>query len=88
MSNSSRVLVTGKEAAFIRARALDRSREVISASIRVRKNSSGFQRWVLAVTSSSGESFRMADRRSRRRAASRSGASGGGVAVMTAPPMA
>ena len=32
-SNSSRVLVTGKAATFIRARALDRSREAISASI-------------------------------------------------------
>ena len=36
------------------------SREAISASTRVRKNSSGFHRWVLAVTNNSGESERMA----------------------------
>ena len=53
-SNSSRRLVTGKLAALCRARALEASRLVISASIRVRRKSSGLQRWVLAVTSSSG----------------------------------
>ena len=36
-SNSSRVLVTGKAAAFMRPRALEASREAISASTRVRK---------------------------------------------------
>ena len=53
-SNSSRRLVTGKLAALSRARALDASRLVISASTRVRRKSSGDHRWVLAVTSSSG----------------------------------
>ena len=62
-SNSSRVLVTGKPAAFSRSRALDASLEAISASIRVRRNSSGDHRWVLAVTSSSGARRRMAPRR-------------------------
>jgi hypothetical protein len=50
--------------------------------MRVRRNSPGLHSWVLAVTNSSGESFRMADSRSRRRAASKSGAGGGGVLVM------
>ena len=68
------------------ARALEASREAISASMRVRKNSSGFQRWVLAVTSSSGESARMAERRSRRSPASRSAASGGGVGAHDSLP--
>ena len=47
-SNSSSVLVTGKAAVLSRSRALDASREAISASTRVRRNSSGAQRWVLA----------------------------------------
>ena len=59
-SNSSRVFITGKQAAFNRARALDSSRAVISASTNVRRKSSGLQRWVLATTSSSGASRRIA----------------------------
>ena len=39
-SNSSRVLVTGNVAFFIRVRALEASRAVISASTRVRSSSS------------------------------------------------
>ena len=54
------VLMTGNAAWRIRVRALDSSREVISASIRVRRNSSGFHRWVFAVTSSSGARRRIA----------------------------
>ena len=77
-SNSSRVLVTGNAACRIRVRALDSSRAVISASTRVRRNSSGFHRWVLAVTSSSGARRRIAASFSRRSPAFRSAASGGG----------
>jgi len=40
-SNSSMVLMTGNAAALSRARVLEASREAISASIRVRKTSSG-----------------------------------------------
>ncbi len=43
-SNSARCLVTGKLAALWRARALEASRLVISASMRVRRKSSGLQR--------------------------------------------
>src|SRR5688572_21735262 len=82
-SNSARVLATGNAAVRIRLRALDSSRAVISASTRVRSSSSGAQRWVLAVTSSSGASRRIAASLSRRSPAVRSGASGGG-AVLTA----
>jgi hypothetical protein len=53
-SNSSRVLVTGNAAALRRVRALEASRALISASTRVRSSSSGVQRWVFAVRSSSG----------------------------------
>ena len=71
------VLVTGNPAALSRSRALDSSRDAISASTRVRRNSSGDQRWVLAVTSSSGARRRIAPSRSRRRPPSRSPASAG-----------
>ena len=76
-SSSSRVLITGNAAVFIRVRALEASRAVISASIRVRSSSSGAHRWVLAVISSSGASCRMAASLSRRSPAAMSGASGG-----------
>jgi hypothetical protein len=80
-SNSSSRLATGKAAVRIRVRALDSSRAVISASTRVRRNSSGFQRWVLAVTSSSGARRRIAAIFSRFSPAFRSAASGGGAVV-------
>ena len=76
-SSSSSVLATGNAAAFIRVRALEASRAVISASIRVRSSSSGAHRWVFAVTSSSGASCRIAASLSRRSPAAMSGASGG-----------
>ena len=50
---------------------------VISASIRVRRNSSGFHRWVFAVISSSGARRRTAASFRRRSPALRSAASGG-----------
>ena len=81
-SNSSRVLVTGNAACRIRVRALDSSRAVISASIRVRRNSSGSHRWVRAVTSSSGARRRIAASLSRRSPAVRSAASGGGAVLI------
>ena len=49
-SNSSSVLLTGKQACRRRVRAFDSSRAAISASTRVRRNSSGFHRCVFAVT--------------------------------------
>ena len=52
--DSSRVLVTGNAACFMRVRALEASRAVISAPARVRSSSSGAHRWVFAVISSSG----------------------------------
>lgn len=82
MSNSASVLATGKAAWRIRLRALDSSRLLISASMRVRRNSSGFHRCVLAVISSSGARRRIAASLSRRSPASMSAASGGG-AVLT-----
>ena len=88
MSNSSSVLVTGKAATFIRALALDRSREVISASISVRRNSSGFQRWVLAVTNSSGESCPDGRQPQPTEPGLQVRGQSGGVVVMTHPPMA
>jgi hypothetical protein len=81
-SNSARVLVTGKAAWRIGVRALDSSRAVISASARVRRNSSGDHRCVLAVTSSSGARRRIAASLSRRSPAVRSAASGGGAVLM------
>ncbi len=54
-SNSERTFVTGKAAALRRFCTLAASREAISASTRVRRNSSGDQRWVLADTKSSGD---------------------------------
>ncbi len=82
-SNSSSVLVTGKVACFMRVAALEASRAVISASIRVRSSSSGAHRWVFAVISSSGARRRIAASLSRRSPAARSGASGGGAAAVT-----
>ena len=69
--------MTGNAAVRIRVRALEASRAVISASTRVRRNSSGFQRWVLAVTSSSGARRRIAASFNRFSPAVRSAASGG-----------
>lgn len=87
-SNSSIVLSTGKVAALSRARSLEASRAETSASIRVRRTSSGAQRWVLAVRSSSGARSRMVDSLSLRRPAVRSAGSGGGVlTVLTSPPI-
>ena len=63
---------------------MDSSRAVISASTRVRRNSSGFHRWVLAVTSSSGARRRIAASFSRRSPSFRSAASGGGAVLTTA----
>ena len=85
-SSSSSVLITGKAAFFIRAAALEASRAVISASISVRSSSSGAHRWILAVTSNSGASCRMAASLSRRSPAARSGASGGAAAAVMACP--
>src|SRR5436309_2617930 len=78
-SSSARVLMTGNAALFIRVRALEASRAASSASIRMRSSSSGAHRWVLAVISSSGASWRIAASLSRR-----SPARGGGprAAVM------
>jgi hypothetical protein len=79
--------VTGKQAWRRRVRALEGSRAVISASIRVRRNSSGFHRWVLAVINSSGASRRIPAILSRFNPSIRSAASGGGVvAVIVAHP--
>ena len=77
-SNSSRVLITGNAAVLSRVRALEASRAVISASTRVRSSSSGAHRWVFAVSSSSGASWRIAASLSRRSPSARSGASAGG----------
>ena len=66
----------------MRLRALEASREAISASTRVRRNSSGFQRWVLAATNSSGASLRMAASRSRRKPATRSAERRWGLVLM------
>jgi hypothetical protein len=86
-SNSSMVLSTGNWAAFIRARALDSSREAISASSRVRRNSSGDHRWVFAVTISSAARRRIVPSLSLRSPVSRSAARAGAVAaVMAFPP--
>ena len=87
-SNSSRVLVTGNAACRSRVRALEASRAAISASTRVRRNSSGFHRWVFAVTSSSGASRRIAAIFSRFNPSVRSAGNGGGVVAVTttSPP--
>ena len=86
-SKLSRVLVTGNAAAFMRPRALEASREAISASTNAARSCSGFQRWMVAVTSSSGARARMAESRRRRSPASRSADSGGGGGHGR-PPMA
>ena len=75
---------SGNAADRIRVRALDSSRAVISASTRVRRNSSGFQRCVLAVTSSSGARRRIAAIFNRFSPSFRSAANGGGL-LLTAP---
>src|SRR5665647_636780 len=85
-SNSSMVLMTGNAAALSRARVLEASREAISASIKVRSISSGAQRWVLAVSSSSGASSRIAASLSRRNPAVRSAGRPGAGALMRTPP--
>ena len=82
-SNSSRVLTTGNAAVLSRVRALEASRAVISASTRVRSSSSGAHRWVFAVRSSSGASWRIAASLSRRNPSARSGASAGAAALTT-----
>ena len=61
------VFETGNAACFRRALALEASREAISASTRVRRSSSGSQRWVLAETRSSAASRRIAASRRRRK---------------------
>src|SRR3954452_16659191 len=81
-SKSSRVLVTGNAAALSLVLALDSSRAAISASTRVRRNSSGFHRWVLAVTSSSGASWRIAAIFNRFNPSVRSAGNGGGVVAV------
>ena len=80
-SKSSSRLATGNAAMRMRVRAFDSSRAVISASTRVRRNSSGDQRCVLAVTSSSGARRRMAAIFNRRSPSFRSAASGGAAAL-------
>ena len=69
--------MTGNAAALSRLAALEASRAAISASIRVRSTSSGVQRWVLAVSSTSGAVRRTAASLSRRNPASRSAGSCG-----------
>ena len=64
--------MTGNAAVFSRVRALEASRAVISASTRVRSSSSGVHRWVFAVSSSSGASWRIAASLSRRSPSARS----------------
>ena len=66
-------------------RAFDASLELSSASSRVRSSSSGGQRWTRAVVRTSGASRRIAASLSRRRAASRSGASGTSTTALTRP---
>ena len=77
----------GTPAGRIRVRALDSSRAAISASTRVRRNSSGFHRWVFAVTSSSGARRRIAAIFSRFSPSLRSAASGGGAVLTADPPI-
>ena len=55
-SNSSAVLTTGNVAPLGRVGVLEASREATSASMRVRRISSGAQRWAFTVSSSSGRS--------------------------------
>ena len=81
--------MTGNPAARSRARALDSSRAAISASTRVRSTSSGAQRWVLAVCSTSGAMARTVASFSRFSPATRSAAQrrglGGGHAERLEP---
>ena len=66
---------------------LEASRVAISASTRVRRNSSGLHRCVFAVISSSGASRRIAAIFSRFSPSLRSAASTGGGAHWPSPPM-
>src|SRR5664280_3365748 len=76
-SKVSMVFVTGNVAALSRFAVFDASRAVSSASTRVRRTSSGVQRWVFAVSSSSGASRRTVASLSRRSPAARSAGSSG-----------
>ena len=76
--------MTGNPAWRRRVAALEASRAAISASTRVRRNSSGLHRWVFAVTSSSGASRRIAAIFSRFSPSVRSAGSTGGAAVTMA----
>src|SRR6478672_8485345 len=76
-SKVSMVLVTGNVAALSRFAVFDASRAVSSASTRVRSTSSGVQRWVFAVSSSSGANRRTVASFSRRSPAARSAGSSG-----------
>ncbi|MFC5041509.1 hypothetical protein [Ornithinimicrobium kibberense] len=67
---------------------MEASRAAISASTRARSTSSGAHRWVLAVTSSSGASCRIAASLSRRSPAVRSASSTGAVGALTRTPPA
>ncbi len=81
-SKPSIVLVVGKHACLPRSRVLLASRAVISVSTRARSSSSGLQRWVLAVISSSGATLRMLASLSRRRPGSRSAVSAAAAAAV------
>src|SRR3954467_12108260 len=76
-SKVSRVLVTGNVAALSRLAVLEASRATSSASIRVRSNSSGVHRWVLAVSITEAAMLRMVASFSRRSPAVRSAGSSG-----------
>jgi hypothetical protein len=82
-SSSASILMMGNAVFFIRVLALEASRAASSASISVRSSSFGAHRSVLTVITSSGASWRIAASLSRRSPAARSGARGGGAAVMT-----
>lgn len=76
--------MAGKLACRIRVRTLGASRDVTSASMIVRRNSSGFHRWVFAVTSTSGASLHIAAIFNHVSPSFRSAGSGGGHD--TSPP--
>src|SRR4051794_31204908 len=84
-SKVARVLWTGKLAALSRLAVLEASRAVSSASMRVRRTSSGVQRWILAVARSSGARARMRASFSRRSPASRSAGNCGAGGGVTGP---
>nr|WP_305080149.1 hypothetical protein [Nakamurella sp. PAMC28650] len=73
--------MTGNAAALSRLAVLEASRAASSASIRVRSNSSGVQRCVLAVSITAAAMPRMVDSFSRRSPAVRSAGSSGTTGV-------